>query len=41
MASTGHRHNIMYPTFEWLGVGIAANANGDYWITQVFVESGR
>jgi uncharacterized protein YkwD len=41
MASTGHRKNLLYPTFEWLGVGIAANANGDYWITQVFVESGR
>jgi uncharacterized protein YkwD len=41
MASTGHRHNLLYPTFEWLGVGIAVNEAGDYWITQVFVESGR
>lgn len=41
MASPGHRKNILYPTFEWLGVGISVNANGDYWFTEVFVESGR
>lgn len=41
MASPGHRHNILYPTFEWLGVGIAVTAAGDYWMTEVFVESGR
>jgi len=41
MNSPGHRRNVLYPTFEWLGLGLAANANGDYWITEVFVESGR
>ena len=41
MKSPGHRQNILLPSFEWLGMGIAANANGDYWITEVFVESGR
>lgn len=41
MKSPGHRSNVLHPSFEWLGVGIAANANGDYWITEVFVESGR
>jgi len=41
MNSPGHRKNILYPTFEWLGIGIASNPNGDYWITEVFVESGR
>lgn len=38
MASRGHRENILYPTVQWLGIGIAANPKGDYWITQVFVE---
>lgn len=41
MASPGHRKNILYPTFEWLGMGISVNANGDYWITEVFVQNGR
>jgi len=41
MNSQGHRHNILLDSIEWLGVGIAANANGDYWVTEVFVEPGR
>lgn len=41
MASPGHRENILRPSFAWLGVGVSVNANGDYWVTQVFVESGR
>jgi len=41
MTSPGHRHNILLEEIEWLGVGIAANANGDYWLTEVFVEPGR
>jgi len=41
MNSPGHRRNILYPTFEWLGVGISANTNGDFWVTEVFVEPGR
>ena len=41
MNSPGHRHNILYPSFEWLGVGIAANTQGDYWMTEVFVEDLR
>lgn len=41
MNSPGHRHNILYPTVEWLGLGIAANSNGDYWVTEVFVQPGR
>lgn len=41
MASPGHRKNILHPTFEWLGVGISVNAKGDYWLTEIFVQSGR
>lgn len=41
MNSPGHRHNILLDSIEWLGVGISANANGDYWLTEVFVEPGR
>ncbi|MEN6549572.1 MAG: CAP domain-containing protein [Armatimonadia bacterium] len=41
MNSPGHRRNILYPTFEWLGMGISVNPNGDFWITEVFVEPGR
>lgn len=41
MNSPGHRHNILYPSVTWIGVGMAANANGDYWVTEVFVEPGR
>lgn len=38
MNSPGHRHNILLPVFEWLGVGIAANSNGDYWVTEIFAK---
>jgi uncharacterized protein YkwD len=41
MNSPGHRENILYPTFEWLGIGISVNPHGDYWLTEEFVESGR
>jgi uncharacterized protein YkwD len=41
MNSQGHRVNILHPDFEWVGVGMAANANGDYWITEMFVLPGR
>jgi uncharacterized protein YkwD len=41
MNSPGHRHNILLEDVEWLGVGISANANGDYWLTEVFVQPGR
>jgi uncharacterized protein YkwD len=41
MASPGHRQNILLAEVQWLGVGLAANTNGDYWLTEVFVEPGR
>lgn len=41
MNSPGHRRNILQESCEWLGVGLAANSNGDYWFTEVFVQTGR
>ena len=41
MNSEGHRANILHPDFEWVGVGLAANDKGDYWITEEFVLPGR
>lgn len=38
MASPGHRRNILMRQCTDFGVGIAANDNGDYWITEVFVQ---
>lgn len=38
MKSPGHRANILYPDFQLMGVGIAANRQEEYWITEVFVQ---
>jgi uncharacterized protein YkwD len=37
MMSTGHRHNILHPGFIYIGIGIATNPQGDYWITELFM----
>jgi len=37
MMSTGHRRNILHPDAVYLGIGIATNPQGDYWITQLFM----
>ena len=37
MMSTGHRRNILHPDAVYLGIGIATNPHGDYWITQLFM----
>jgi uncharacterized protein YkwD len=37
MMSTGHRRNILHPEAVYVGVGIATNPQGDYWITQLFM----
>ena len=36
MQSPGHRENILNKQLERIGVGIAVNAEGDYWATQFF-----
>lgn len=38
MKSRGHRANILGERFERIGIGIAVNANGDYWATQFFAR---
>jgi len=38
MNSPGHRTNILTPKFNHVGLGIAANRNGDYWATQFFAQ---
>ncbi len=37
MMSTGHRRNILNPDLVYIGIGIATNPQGDYWITQVLM----
>jgi uncharacterized protein YkwD len=37
MMSTRHRRNILHPDFVYIGIGIATNPQGDYWITEVFM----
>jgi uncharacterized protein YkwD len=37
MMSTGHRRNILHPDAVYVGIGIAVNPEGDYWITQLFM----
>lgn len=38
MQSPGHRRNILLPNVHLLGVGLAVNAQGDYWLTEIFVN---
>jgi uncharacterized protein YkwD len=38
MASSGHRANILYPTVQGMGLGLAANLTEEYWLTEVFVQ---
>ncbi|MGQ9732687.1 MAG: CAP domain-containing protein, partial [Candidatus Zipacnadales bacterium] len=37
MMSSRHRFNILKADFIYVGVGIATNEMGDYWITQLFM----
>lgn len=41
MNSPGHRANIMSPRFSVVGVGVAADASGIFYITEGFVEPGN
>ncbi|HVF09277.1 MAG TPA: CAP domain-containing protein [Abditibacteriaceae bacterium] len=38
MQSPSHRSNIVEPRVTRIGIGILANANGDIWVTQMFVR---
>jgi uncharacterized protein YkwD len=37
MKSPGHRANIMNPRFDSIGVGIYESADGQFWVTQMFL----
>jgi len=37
LASPVHRKNLLCPDFVYVGVGIAVNPEGDYWVTEVFM----
>jgi uncharacterized protein YkwD len=39
MNSPGHRANILHGMPTRIGIGFIANANGDLWVTQMFVKS--
>lgn len=38
MKSPGHRSNILLPRVTHIGIGLAINASGDLWITQLFAR---
>jgi len=37
MDSRHHRENMIRPEFEQVGIGIAINESGHYWVTELFV----
>ncbi len=39
MNSSGHRANILSPSYNQIGVGVAKAANGTYYWTQMFIKS--
>lgn len=39
MNSSGHRSNILSPTYNQIGVGVAKKANGTLYWTQMFIKS--
>ncbi len=38
MDSPHHRENILLPEVTRIGVGIAVNARGDFWVTELFIK---
>jgi uncharacterized protein YkwD len=41
MASPGHRRNILSARYQEISIGIAKDANGDLYFTQVFGAQDR
>lgn len=39
MGSRHHRENILRPEVQHVGIGIAINESGHYWVTEVFVRA--
>lgn len=38
MDSPGHRRNLLDPRYDAIGVGTYVNADGEYWVTQMFMK---
>ena len=38
-ASPSHRENLLLPSFNLVGIGVAADADGTLWVCQVFANS--
>jgi len=38
LKSSAHRSTILLPELTHLGIGIAVNAKGDYWVSQIFAD---
>ncbi len=38
MASEGHKHNLLNPAFQYIGIGWAVDGSGRGWGTQVFAQ---
>ena len=41
MNSEGHKANILNKDYEYIGIGMARNAKGEYYYTQVFARAPR
>ncbi len=39
MNSPGHRANILEPRFAKVGVGVYRNAQGEFWVTEMFLKN--
>jgi uncharacterized protein YkwD len=39
MASSGHRSNVLGPSFEAVGVGVYKSSTGGWWVTEVFATT--
>jgi len=38
LSKAGHRRNLLLASVEWLGVGIAVDDEGNYWVTEVLAK---
>jgi len=41
MTSPAHRDNVLDPDYEQIGVGIARNSKGEFWVTQMFLNTNE
>jgi uncharacterized protein YkwD len=38
-ASPSHRENLLFPSFDLVGIGVAPDPDGTLWVCQVFGTS--